>query len=84
MLNENAKTQHPKTLGEITRARFFITSALSSAQYAEELGLPKNKIIIACKVSTVQDLVSLYQELANQSDYALHLGLTEAGMGLKV
>jgi (E)-4-hydroxy-3-methylbut-2-enyl-diphosphate synthase len=60
-----------------------ITSALSSAEYAEELGLPKNKIIIACKVRTVQDLVSLYQELAKRSNYALHLGLTEAGMGSK-
>jgi (E)-4-hydroxy-3-methylbut-2-enyl-diphosphate synthase len=82
LLDDNAKLSAPKPLGEITREAL-ITSALSSAQYAEELGLPKNKIIIACKVSTVQDLVSLYQELAKRSNYALHLGLTEAGMGSK-
>lgn len=82
LLDENAKLATPKPLGEITR-QALITSALSSAEYAQELGLAKNKIIIACKVSTVQDLVSLYQELAKRCDYALHLGLTEAGMGSK-
>ncbi len=82
LLDENAKSSAPKPLGEITREAL-ITSALSSGEYAEELGLAKNKIIIACKVSTVQDLVSLYQELAKRCNYALHLGLTEAGMGSK-
>lgn len=82
LLDENAKSATPKALGEVTREAL-ITSALSSAAYAQELGLPKNKIVIACKVSTVQDLVSLYQELAKRCDYALHLGLTEAGMGSK-
>jgi (E)-4-hydroxy-3-methylbut-2-enyl-diphosphate synthase len=82
LLDDNAKLSAPKPLGEITREAL-ITSALSSAEYAEELGLAKNKIIIACKVSTVQDLVSLYQELAKRCTYALHLGLTEAGMGSK-
>ncbi|MCL4122513.1 UNVERIFIED_CONTAM: hypothetical protein GTU68_039595 [Idotea baltica] len=60
-----------------------ITSAIESAKYAEELGLAKNKIIISCKVSEVQDLVTVYQKLAKECDYALHLGLTEAGMGTK-
>jgi len=82
LLDENAKLAQPKPLGEITREAL-ITSALSSAEYAEELGLPANKILVACKVSGVQDLVSLYQELAQRCKYALHLGLTEAGMGDK-
>ncbi|HLF66041.1 MAG TPA: flavodoxin-dependent (E)-4-hydroxy-3-methylbut-2-enyl-diphosphate synthase [Gammaproteobacteria bacterium] len=82
LLDKNAQLTEPKPLGEITREAL-VTSALCSAEYAEELGLPKSKIIIACKVSTVQDLVSLYQELAKRCDYALHLGLTEAGMGSK-
>lgn len=60
-----------------------IQSALESAQQAEEIGLARNKIIISCKVSDVQDLVKVYRELASRCDYALHLGLTEAGMGSK-
>jgi len=58
-------------------------SALDSAARAVELGLPKDRIIISCKVSGVQDLISVYGELAKRCDYALHLGLTEAGMGSK-
>ena len=60
-----------------------ITSALDSARLAERLGLPHHQIILSCKVSGVQDLVSVYRELAKRTDHALHLGLTEAGMGTK-
>lgn len=60
-----------------------ITSAIESARRAEDLGLDGNQIILSCKVSGVQDLISVYRELARRSDYALHLGLTEAGMGTK-
>lgn len=60
-----------------------ITSALDSARRAEAIGLPGNNITLSCKVSGVQDLIAVYQELARRCDYALHLGLTEAGMGTK-
>ena len=60
-----------------------ISSAIDSARRAEDLGLDGNQIILSCKVSGVQDLISVYRELARRSDYALHLGLTEAGMGTK-
>ncbi|HKK16645.1 MAG TPA: flavodoxin-dependent (E)-4-hydroxy-3-methylbut-2-enyl-diphosphate synthase, partial [Gammaproteobacteria bacterium] len=60
-----------------------IVSALSNAERAEQIGLPRDKIILSCKVSGVQKLISVYRELASRCDYALHLGLTEAGMGSK-
>lgn len=60
-----------------------ITSAIESAKRAEEMGLSGDQIILSCKVSGVQDLISVYRELARRCDYALHLGLTEAGMGTK-
>ena len=60
-----------------------ITSAISSARRAEEMGMDGKQIILSCKVSGVQDLISVYRELARRCDYALHLGLTEAGMGTK-
>ncbi|RYF32823.1 MAG: 4-hydroxy-3-methylbut-2-en-1-yl diphosphate synthase, partial [Comamonadaceae bacterium] len=60
-----------------------ITSAVESAKLAESMGMNGNQIILSCKVSGVQDLISVYRELARRSDYALHLGLTEAGMGTK-
>jgi (E)-4-hydroxy-3-methylbut-2-enyl-diphosphate synthase len=60
-----------------------VQSALLSAERAVEIGLPKNRIILSAKVSAVQDLIGVYGELARRSDYALHLGLTEAGMGSK-
>lgn len=82
LLDENNQLAEPKPLGEVTREAL-ITSALSSAEYARELGMPANKIILACKVSGVSDLISLYEELARRCDYALHVGLTEAGMGDK-
>jgi (E)-4-hydroxy-3-methylbut-2-enyl-diphosphate synthase len=60
-----------------------VQSALLSAARAQELGMPKNKMILSAKVSAVQDLIAVYQTLASRSDYAIHLGLTEAGMGSK-
>ena len=60
-----------------------IESAISSAQFAESIGLPGDRIVLACKVSNVQDLIAVYTELARRCDYPLHLGLTEAGMGSK-
>jgi (E)-4-hydroxy-3-methylbut-2-enyl-diphosphate synthase len=81
-LDENAKLPEPKPLARITQEAL-IESAIGSARRAEELGLPRDRIVLSCKVSSVQDLVSVYQELAGLCDYALHLGLTEAGMGSK-
>lgn len=60
-----------------------VTSAIDSASFAQELGMPPEQILLSCKVSGVQDLISVYRELARRCDYALHLGLTEAGMGTK-
>jgi len=60
-----------------------IVSALESAAFAERIGLPRDRIILSCKVSAVQDLIAVYRSLASRCDYALHLGLTEAGMGSK-
>ncbi|MBU0620828.1 MAG: flavodoxin-dependent (E)-4-hydroxy-3-methylbut-2-enyl-diphosphate synthase [Gammaproteobacteria bacterium] len=82
MMDENAKLPQPKEVAEVTREAL-IVSALDSAKRAEELGLPRERIVLSCKVSEVQDLVAVYQELASRCDYALHLGLTEAGMGSK-
>ena len=82
LLDTNAALSTPKPLAEINR-QAVIQSALDSARAAEEIGLPGNRIIISCKMSRVQDLVAVYRALAAQSRYALHLGLTEAGMGDK-
>ena len=82
MLDENAASKNPKTLEQINRDAV-IASAVESAARAVELGLGADKIILSCKMSRVQDLVSVYQSLSSQVDYALHLGLTEAGMGSK-
>ncbi len=82
LLDQNAQAKQPKELGEITRMAV-IESALSSAEMAQDIGLGEDKIIISCKMSRVNDLVDVYRELARRSDYALHLGLTEAGMGDK-
>lgn len=70
------------TTDEIMREAM-IVSALTSAQKAEEIGLAKSKIIISCKISRVPDLIAVYRDLSSRCDYALHLGLTEAGMGMK-
>ncbi len=82
MMDDNAKLAEPHDAGDVTREAL-VVSALQSAARAEEIGLPRNKIILSCKVSGVQDLVAVYSDLAARCDYALHLGLTEAGMGSK-
>jgi len=82
LLDENRLQKHPEPLPAITR-KAIVLSALESAAKAEELGLSKNKIILSCKISNVQELINIYQDLSSRCDYALHLGLTEAGMGSK-
>lgn len=82
MMDENARSDNPKDAAEVTREAL-ISSAITSAARAEEIGLPRNRIILSCKVSGVQDLISVYSALAARCDYALHVGLTEAGMGSK-
>ena len=82
MMDENSGLAQPKEAGDVTRAAL-IVSALESAARAEQLGMAHNRIVLSCKVSEVQDLISVYRELSRQCDYALHLGLTEAGMGSK-
>jgi len=81
-LDENARLAEPKPLETINHDTL-IESALNSAQRAEELGMRHDQIILSCKMSGVQDLISVYQDLAGRCDYPLHLGLTEAGMGSK-
>ena len=82
MMDENAKLKNPLSSDALMREAL-IQSALESAEQAVSWGLQKNKIIISCKVSVVQDLILIYQELAQRTSYPLHLGLTEAGMGSK-
>ncbi|MDD5389684.1 MAG: flavodoxin-dependent (E)-4-hydroxy-3-methylbut-2-enyl-diphosphate synthase [Gallionellaceae bacterium] len=82
MMDENAQRAEPHEPEQVMR-NALIVSALESAARAEVLGLPGDRIILSCKLSGVQDLVEVYRDLANRSDYALHLGLTEAGMGSK-
>jgi (E)-4-hydroxy-3-methylbut-2-enyl-diphosphate synthase len=82
LMDENSRMEQPLEARAVTREAM-VQSALLSAERAEEIGLPKNRIILSAKVSAVQDLIAVYQELARRSDYALHLGLTEAGMGSK-
>jgi (E)-4-hydroxy-3-methylbut-2-enyl-diphosphate synthase len=82
LMDENGRKQDPLEASEVTREAV-IVSALESARQAEEIGLPAERIVISCKMSQVQDLIAVYRELAKRCDYALHLGLTEAGMGSK-
>jgi len=82
LMNENALLPNPKT-SEAVMQEALVVSALESAQLAQELGLGPDKIVLSCKVSQVQALIEVYRELAKRSDLALHLGLTEAGMGSK-
>ena len=82
LMEENAKSPDPIDARAVTREAM-VQSALLSAARAEEIGLPKNRMILSAKVSNVQDLIAVYRELAARSDYAIHLGLTEAGMGSK-
>ncbi|MGV6825892.1 MAG: flavodoxin-dependent (E)-4-hydroxy-3-methylbut-2-enyl-diphosphate synthase [bacterium] len=82
MMDQNASAAQPKDADEMMR-EIMVASALESATRAEELGLGHDRIILSCKMSGVQDLIAVYRLLARRSDYALHLGLTEAGMGVK-
>jgi (E)-4-hydroxy-3-methylbut-2-enyl-diphosphate synthase len=82
LMDENAAAGSPRTAREVMHEAI-VQSGLLSAARAEEIGLPRDRIIISAKVSQVQDLIAVYGELARRCDYALHLGLTEAGMGSK-
>ncbi len=82
LMDENNKLAAPLDAAEVTREAL-VRSALDSAARAQELGMAADRIILSCKVSGVQDLIAVYEELAGRCDYALHLGLTEAGMGSK-
>ncbi|MFG1269848.1 flavodoxin-dependent (E)-4-hydroxy-3-methylbut-2-enyl-diphosphate synthase [Xanthobacter sp. DSM 14520] len=82
LMDENALLPQPAEARAVTREAL-VRSALLSAALAEEIGLPRNRIILSAKVSAVQDLIAVYGELSRRADYALHLGLTEAGMGSK-
>ena len=82
LMDENAERPNPLDAKEVTREAL-IQSALGSAAFAEGLGLARERIVLSCKVSAVQDLIAVYEELGRRCDYALHLGLTEAGMGSK-
>src|SRR5579862_8643904 len=82
LMDENSKSPDPRDAREVMHEAM-VQSALLSAARAEEIGLAKNRIILSAKVSAVQDLIAVYAKLAGRCDYALHLGLTEAGMGSK-
>jgi (E)-4-hydroxy-3-methylbut-2-enyl-diphosphate synthase len=82
MMDDNARLPSPKDAVDVMREAV-ITSALESARAAEEIGLGAERMVISCKMSQVQDLIAVYRALAARCDYALHLGLTEAGMGSK-
>jgi (E)-4-hydroxy-3-methylbut-2-enyl-diphosphate synthase len=82
LMDENAKSPAPKSAEEVSREAI-VLSAVDSAKQAEKLGLAADRMVLSCKVSRVQDLIHVYRDLAARCDYALHLGLTEAGMGSK-
>ena len=82
LMDENAKRLEPRDARIVTHEAL-VTSAIESAKEAVQIGLPPEKIVLSCKVSAVQDLIAVYSDLASKCDYALHLGLTEAGMGSK-
>ena len=82
MMDENSQREQPLDANEVMR-EVLVVSALDSAERAVELGLGRDRIVISCKVSGVQDLIAVYRNLAARCEYALHLGLTEAGMGSK-
>ena len=81
-MDENSKRARPRDVREVMNESMRV-SALESAQMAETYGLPPDHIVLSAKLSGVQDLISVYRSLAAECDYALHLGLTEAGMGAK-
>jgi (E)-4-hydroxy-3-methylbut-2-enyl-diphosphate synthase len=82
LMDQNARSPEPMSAGAVMREAMVQSGLLSGAR-AEEIGLPRNRIILSAKVSGVQDLIATYRMLAARSDYAIHLGLTEAGMGSK-
>ena len=82
LMDDNARRVAPLDADQVMQEALII-SAISSAEKAERIGLSKDKIILSCKVSGVQKLIAVYRDLARRCDYALHLGLTEAGMGSK-
>jgi (E)-4-hydroxy-3-methylbut-2-enyl-diphosphate synthase len=82
LMDENSKQAEPLDARAVTHEAV-VRSAIDSAERAVEIGLPRDRIILSCKMSGVQDLIAVYRELAARCDYALHLGLTEAGMGSK-
>lgn len=82
VMDENAQKATPGSASDVMREAL-IRSALESAALAEQLGLPGDRIVLSCKVSSVQDLIAVYRDLSRRCDYPLHLGLTEAGMGSK-
>jgi len=82
LMNTNAKRKTPKSFKEVVYDAM-LKSAINSAEYAQKLGMPKDKIVLSVKMSELQDMVSVYEQLAKKSDYVLHLGLTEAGSSLK-
>ncbi|MEX6508244.1 flavodoxin-dependent (E)-4-hydroxy-3-methylbut-2-enyl-diphosphate synthase [Jiella sp. M17.18] len=82
LMDANNASPEPRSARAVTREAI-IQSALLSAALAEEIGLPRNRIILSAKVSQVQDLIAVYRDLSRRTDHALHLGLTEAGMGSK-
>ncbi|MES9822991.1 MAG: flavodoxin-dependent (E)-4-hydroxy-3-methylbut-2-enyl-diphosphate synthase [Candidatus Thiodiazotropha endolucinida] len=82
LMDENTRAEKPLDSVEMVH-KVMVVSALESAQRAEEVGLPADRIVLSCKMSGVQDLIAVYRTLAAKCDYALHLGLTEAGMGSK-
>ncbi len=82
VMDENAQKAAPGSANDVMREAL-ILSALESAALAQQLGLPADRIVLSCKVSSVQDLIAVYRDLAGRCDYPLHLGLTEAGMGSK-
>jgi (E)-4-hydroxy-3-methylbut-2-enyl-diphosphate synthase len=82
VMDENATAANPRSANEVMREAL-ILSALESAALAESIGLPGDRIVLSCKVSSVQDLIAVYRDLSSRCDYPLHLGLTEAGMGSK-
>ncbi|MBT8061940.1 MAG: flavodoxin-dependent (E)-4-hydroxy-3-methylbut-2-enyl-diphosphate synthase, partial [Gammaproteobacteria bacterium] len=82
LMDDNARLDEPQAADVVMREAL-VVSALENAEQAEKLGLAHDRIILSCKVSAVQDLISVYRSLAGRCDYPLHLGLTEAGMGSK-
>ena len=82
LMEENAQSSAPESARAVT-IEAIVRSALQSAELAEETGVPHDRILLSAKTSNVRDLVDVYRELASRCDYALHLGLTEAGMGMK-